>query len=63
MENRGGLQLFKPFKREGDEKNDRKRGRVTKKKNTACILCFTRIQTTYENHDMRLFPDTQFNLH
>ena len=34
-----------------------------KKKNTACILCFTRIQTTYENHDMRLFPDTQFNLH
>ena len=31
MENMGGSQFFKPFEREGDEKNDRKRGRVTKK--------------------------------
>ena len=28
---RGGLQFFKPSKREGNKKNDRKRGRVTKK--------------------------------
>ena len=32
MENRGGLQSFEPFKREGyEKKNESKRGRVTKK--------------------------------
>ena len=31
MENREGSQFFEPFKREGYEKNERKRGRVTKK--------------------------------
>ena len=30
VEKRGGSQIIKPFKREGDEKNDRKRRRVTK---------------------------------
>ena len=30
VKNRGGSQIIKPFKREGDEKNDRKRRRVTK---------------------------------
>ena len=29
----------------------------------ASILCFTRIQTIYENRNMQLFPDIQFNLH
>ena len=71
VENRGGLQFFEPLKKEGyEKKNERKRGRVKKKKKpqrssrNASILCFTRIQTTYnENHDMQLFPDIQFNLH
>ena len=32
VENREGLQSFEPFKREGyEKKNERKRGRVTKK--------------------------------
>ena len=44
----GGLQKNKPQRSSRD----------------ASILCFTRIQTTYnENHDMQLFPDIQFNLH
>ena len=69
MENRGGLQSFEPFKREGYEKKMRgKEGGLQKNKpqrssRDASILCFTRIQTTYnENHDMQLFPDIQFNL-
>ena len=31
VENRGGLQFFEPYKREGYEENDRKRGRLTTK--------------------------------
>ena len=70
VENRGGLQFFEPYKREGYEENDRKRGRLTKKNkpprssSDASILCFTRKQTIYnEKHDMQLFPDIQFNLY
>ena len=61
--------FLSPSKGEVMKKNERRRGRVTKNKPSrssrdASILCFTRIQTTYnENHDMQLFPDIQFNLH
>ena len=41
----GGLQKNKPQRSSRD----------------ASILCFTRIQTTY--NEMQLFPDIQFNLH
>ena len=67
VENREGLQSFEPFKREGYEKKMRgKEGGLQKNKpqrssRDASILCFTRIQTTY--NEMQLFPDIQFNLH
>ena len=30
MENRGGSQILEPFKRDGFETNDKKKGKVTK---------------------------------
>ena len=69
VENRGGLQSFEPFKREGYEKKMRgkeeglQKNKPHRSSRDASLLCFTRIQTTYnENHDMQLFPDIQFNL-